>query len=784
MRRTNTIHKIDLREKAPIILVSVLFFLSGAAGLMYQTVWVRLLELYFGVTLTAITLIVSAYMAGLGLGSMIGGRIAGKSRNPILLYGIIEAVIGVFGILSPALINWLGQNTAGSPYALVFFLSFALLLIPTLLMGMTLPLLTQAFVKRMENSGQVIGLLYGINTLGAAIGALASGYILIGWFGFGGTLLTAAIINFIVGAGAVPLKPGMEVNAEQPSHRDDAANPSTSQSLSFQAVLGFAFLVGFIGMSFEMVWFRILGIFTKGTAYSFPGILFVFLTALALGGWFWGKKADQSKDASQLFWKLQLSIGIVTSLSFFIFWFVINTSQLQPQLQDMFYEVRQPIPPTFHIGDELVLSRSALLTGLLNYFLPILIMVLPAGLLMGGGLPILDKLAIDQISRSGRRVGDIHLANITGSVLGTLVTSFVLLPLLGSELTYKTLAALTLIYPAIALLSTKTRFDKSMWMPALALIVLIVLLPGKGQFYTKLYQTMTGFKSVAIHEAGDSVLAITFRGEKTDPAELWIGGIKNSFFPSTGGYERSALTCASAVQPKRILVIGIGGANTANFLASLPGVEEVIVVELIEHLGTFLNDHVPVARSTFSQPNVRYITDDGRRYLYANPHETYDLIFIDPLWSFTAGHNNLYSLEAMELYKKHLSNGGIFCAWINEGHLIPKTAASLYLHSDNFGDYLVNSDQPLQYDLTYMSKAYEHYLEAGSAYIVPSVSETLNPDGIMERLKSGQSATLELEADTPTLTDLTPWLEYYYLCPPSLANRLSIRQMQYCHQSP
>ena len=192
--------------KTPIILVSVLFFLSGAAGLIYQTVWVRLLELYFGVTLTASTLIVAAYMAGLGLGSLLGGRIASKSKNTILLYGLIEAAIGVFGIFSPTLINWIGQNTAGSPYVLVFVLSFVLLLLPTLLMGMTLPLLTQAFVTRVETSGQVIGLLYGINTLGAAIGALVSGYILMGWFGFSGALLVAVVLNFLVGIGAVLLK--------------------------------------------------------------------------------------------------------------------------------------------------------------------------------------------------------------------------------------------------------------------------------------------------------------------------------------------------------------------------------------------------------------------------------------------------------------------------------------------------------------------------------------------------------------------------------------------------
>lgn len=784
MTQTNATKRSALRGKGPILLVSVLFFLSGAAGLMYQTVWVRLLELYFGVTLTAITLIVSAYMGGLGLGSMLGGRIAGRSRNPILLYGIIEAAIGIFGLLSPALINWIGKNTAGSPYWLVFILSFVLLLVPTVLMGMTLPLLTQAFVKRIENSGQIIGLLYGINTLGAAIGALGSGFILIGWYGLGGTLVIAAAINFLVGIGAAPLKPEKAEGTEESSASVSQNLAAAAPRLNFNIVLAAAFLVGFIGMSFEMVWFRVLGVFTKNTAYSFPSILFVFLAALAVGGWFWGRKADQSKDPTELFWKLQLSIGIVTALSFTVFWAFINLPQFQPALQSAFYEVRQPIPPTFRIGDEYVLSRRVLLLGLFSYFLPILVMVLPAGLLMGGGLPVLDRIAIDQASLSGRRVGDIHLANILGSVLGTLAASFVFLPLLGSENTYKLLSLLTVSFFIFFTISRKQQPNARAAIPALALLALLLLLPGKERFYEALYLNATKRESVAIHEAGDSVLAITFYGQREAPSELWIGGIKNSFFPSTGGYERSALTCASAVQPKRILIIGIGGANTANFLASLPGAEEVVIVELIEHLGSFLNEHVPVAQSAFSQPHVRYVADDGRRYLYANPNERFDLIFIDPLWSFTAGHNTLYSQEAMRLYQSHLAEGGVFCAWINERHFIPKTAATVFAYTDEFPDYLVNSDQPIVYDMDYMTRAYEAYMESASDFLTQAAVETMNPAEVMTRLEGGREKILKNEAKTPPLKDLTPWLEYYYFCPPSLQSSMSVWQMRYCTQRP
>jgi len=766
--------------KISIILVSILFFLSGAAGLIYQTVWVRLLELYFGVTLTATTLIVSAYIAGLGLGSLLGGRLASRSQNTVLLYGLIEAGVGVFGIFSPSLINWIGQNTAGSPYVFVFILSFGLLLLPTLLMGMTLPLLIQAFVTHVETSGHVIGLLYGINTLGAAIGALVSGYILMGWFGFVGALLVAAILNFLIGLSAVLLRDRFRINSQQQAGQASPSPSPPSGLWKYESILLSAFLVGFIDMGFEMLWFRLLGILGKHTAYNFPSILFVFLLALAVGGWFWGGIADRNKNPVRLFWKLQIWVGILATLSFLLMWVLINLPQLQPWLQENFNQIQQPAPPFIRIGGELLFSRKVFLLGLMNYYLPILIMVLPAGLLMGGGLPVLDRIAINQISLSGRRVGDIHLANIGGSVSGTLATSIVLLPLVGSELALKLLSALTLSFLVIVLLSRRTSLRSSMLILPLGLILLIAILPGRGQFYTKLYQNATGRPSAVIRESGDGILAITFRGDKTDPADLWIAGIKNSFFPSDGDYERSAMTCASAARPKRILIIGLGGANTANFITSLPDLDEVVIVELMQELGPFLKEYVPVAQSALNHPSVRYIVDDGRRYLYANPDEKFDMIFVDPLWSFTAGHNNLYSQEAVQLYQNHLSDQGVFCAWMNETHFIPKTAATVFPYSDSFDDYLVSSSQPIVYDEDYMLQVYATYLDTQSDFLGYAAAEEMNPGVIMEQLKRSQGKTLEFEQKVPSLTDRTPWLEYYYLCPPRFLATLQTQQMKYC----
>ena len=746
-----------------LFLIALLFLLSGAAGLIYEIVWERLLELYFGVTMISITLIVAAYMGGLGLGSLLGGRIAHRLRRVVLTYGIVEAGIAVFGFFSPSLINWIGQKTAGSPYPIVFLLSFSLLLIPTLLMGMTLPLLTQSFVNRVETSGHIIGLLYCINTLGAGIGALFAGYILIGWVGFNGATQVAAGINLLVGLGAVVLirSEGQGRQLEKPSK----SPAEEASSLPYRIILALAFLVGFINLGFEILWFRVLAILNKSTAYGFPSILFVFLFGLAIGGWIWGRRADDSTDRVHLFWKLQLGSGVVTAASFLILWTVLHIPALESWIHDSFVNPRQPELAFVSINDEFVFSRRLMVANLLGYFLPILIMVLPPSLMMGGGLPILDRIAITSANVSGRKVGDIHLANILGSVSGTLAVSFILLPVLGTELTMKFLGLLSLSFTLIIWNRLAKTRKSSVSLPV-TLVVLLFILPSRGEFYTRLYETATGIKAY-VRESRDAVLALGYNTEVTSPSTLWIGGIQNSYFPTYGDYERSAFTCASASLPRNILIIGMGGSNSAYFLTQMPGVESILIVELMEELGSLLNQFVPTAQATLRDPRVQYIGDDGRRYLYAHPDAKFDMIFIDPLYSFTTGHNNLYSREALQLYQTHLSQGGVFCGWKNERQIIAATTASVFPYVDQFRDWMVAGNQPFSYDRDYLNAGLENYARNSEGVYSGDISSALSYDELFSKYIRNQDCILEKEKDTPILSDMTPHLEYYFFTKPT-----------------
>jgi predicted membrane-bound spermidine synthase len=750
-----------------LYLFATLFLLSGAAGLIYEIVWERLLELHFGVTMVSVTLIVSAYMAGLGMGSLIGGRVARHLSNTLFLYGLLEIGIAIFGLVSPNVIIWIGQATAGAPYALVFLISFAILLIPTTLMGMTLPLLTQAFVDRVDVSGRVIGLLYGINTLGAAFGTLLAGYVLIGFYGFTGTVYIAVLVNGLVGLSAFVLsrwQSALTAEAE-PAQTTNPANIVWG----YKTILLSSFLVGFIGLGFEMLWIRILLIVNKNTAYAFPSILFVFLLGLALGGYFWGRKADTSSNPVALFCKIELGAAAVAAFTFLLFG--LSLPYQPPWIED-FAQTQKPLLPFYEADQRFLFSKRLFLANLWGYFLPIFILVLPASLVMGGGLPVLDRLSIHNPLLSGRRVGDIHLANIIGSVAGSLAISFLLLPVIGSEWTMKLLVLATFLFPAFYFL-TKGNVP-SIRQDELSLISIgsialagIFLLPSRGEFYSRLYSSGSGQEAVT-SESADSVLALTYEaGSNRRSGWFWIGGEINSLFPVAGIYEERALLCAGASRPKRILVIGFGGGFSTLFYKSIPDVDEIVVVELLGDIAPFLRRNLDSARLALSDPRLTYLVDDGRRYLNSYPEETFDLISIDPLRVHTAGHNNLYSEEALNIYRDHLTPNGVLCAWMDEDYVIPHTLAQVFPYIDQYrNELMVASNQPIVYQTEYMGRVAAGYADLTSELYGSAGKIQLDPLKGFGFFQRDQSQILNDERHRPVLRDMNPWLEYYFFVKP------------------
>jgi predicted membrane-bound spermidine synthase len=397
-------------------------------------------------------------------------------------------------------------------------------------------------------------------------------------------------------------------------------------------------------------------------------------------------------------------------------------------------------------------------------------MVLPASLIQGGGLPVLDRISINNPLLSGRRVGDIHLANIIGSVAGSLVISFVLLPAVGSEWTLKLLILTTFLFPTFYFLSKAqitSREKYSLIFIGLMALVATFLLPRRGAFYQRLYAFGTK-QEVAISESGDSVLALTYEPDSAHQKGIfWIGGEVNSFFPPKGTYEDRALVCAGASRPKRVLIIGFGGGYSTLFYKSIPDVEEIVVVELQGDIAPFLSRNVDSARLTLADPRITYRVDDGRRYLNASSDEKFDLISIDPLREHTAGHNNLYSEEALKIYQSHLTPNGVLCAWMSNAHVIPYTAAQVFPYVDQFkNEFVVAGNNPIVYDLKYMAAAADSYTRLTGEIYGAAGSVRLRAPAVLSFFLRDQDQILKDEINKPILRDMDPWLEYYLFTQP------------------
>ena len=211
-------------------------------------------------------------------------------------------------------------------------------------------------------------------------------------------------------------------------------------------------------------------------------------------------------------------------------------------------------------------------------------------------------------------------------------------------------------------------------------------------------------------------------------------------------------------------MVGLGGGTTAHFLSALPGVEKIVVVEILDDLGEFLSGNLEVVDATLADPRVRYVIDDARRYLYSRPDERYDLISIDPLRRYSSGHNNLYSLEAMELYRSHLTPNGVLCAYVDQRNILPATMAAVFPFVDQFRIRMaVGADRPLEYGLEYMERASRAYLNIAGESLAPEASLALEPRTLLSEFLRDQGQIALDERETPLLSDLEPYLEYYYL---------------------
>ena len=468
------------------------FLASGAAGLIYEVTWFRLLTNAFGATLLAVSTVLASFMGGLALGSFVLGRVADRLRRPLRFYAILELGIGLSALAVPWLLNLLESASRSTPGDLAFVSSslvrfgcnMTVLLVPTTLMGATLPVMSRFLVKRHESLGLNVGGLYTANTVGGVLGAFLAGFFLIATLGVQASQHVAVGLNVLVCLLAWRLSVRVESD-ETPAQPDlDSRAPEESSSSlrhprPYPVVLATYGVSGFVALSYQVVWTR--GLMFVGTdetytfaatTYVFSAMLTVFLSGLALGSALMTVRVDRHPNPARLYGLLLLVLGITGGLSGILLFYVAP----------VWYPLH-----TAWVGEND--SQRFVLTMLFQFIRALMVMGLPT-FVMGLAFPAAAKLCVPDLKRVGGGVGQLYAFNTTGAIFGSFAAGFILIPALGMSKTILLLASLSALTSLAVFYADpmcRPRARRLWTLSAIATIALLALvLPPRHQTFQSL----------------------------------------------------------------------------------------------------------------------------------------------------------------------------------------------------------------------------------------------------------------------------------------------------------
>jgi spermidine synthase len=717
------------RDTPRVALAGLLFLLSGAAALVYQVVWQRLLALHSGVGLYSVAMIVAAFMAGLGIGSWLGGRLstAFAPRFALALFALVELAIGAFGAASPWLYyDWLYPHAVRlpSPSWQAGLLHLLALLPPTILMGTSLPFLVRAVVTDATGASRRIGWLYGLNVVGAAAGSLATPWLLLPALGIRGAVLAAAAMNGAAGLGAMLLGRTAAPDGDATVVATDTPLPAGAEAPGSRPLslwIGLYALSGFVALSLEIVWFRVLDVAVKSTAYTFGSVLAVYLLGSGLGALAGARLAGRSRRPLRAFLLTQCAVVALAAAP------LLAVVALPPQgpLLDWFfrYWADYAFFPLGHDPDRTSIVKLYVVLPIALFFLPTL--------LMGLSFPILQRAVHDDPRTSGRKVGFLQAANIAGCTAGSLLVGLLALQRLGTPGTLRALVALGVVFALVGMRYCGRGFA----LPALALLALAVLLPGPRALWRRLHGVEARVPLAFFEEDATSVVALT-------PDEggwrLSVNGKGNSWMPYGSGHTLlGAMPATVHAAPHDVAVVGLGSGDTAWASAWRPETRSLTVFEISAPQPRILWRLVGFidmfdTRHLLQDPRLRIRIEDGRKALEARS-DSYDVIETDATWPETAGSGNLYSVEFFRAAARRLRPGGLMCTWAPTPRVVAtfRTVFPHVLEAEG-GDVLIGSLDPISFEpLAWAARAATAtpYLGAARARDVVDAVAKLRPAG-------------------------------------------------------
>jgi spermidine synthase len=737
--------------------VLAMFILSGAAGLIYEVVWARQLVLVFGNTTQAVATILTGFFGGMAIGSVLGGRLADRSRSPLRLYGVIELLLVGIVLATPVgfrLLHELYRSAYGSleaaPGALTlirFGLALIALAPATILMGSTMPILSRFLAPRRDELGDAFGNLYVANTSGAILGTILAGFVLIEILGLTGTLLIGALctatagilaiaIHRLSGAGRDPSPATDAVATTSPiDSRDD--HPM-SEPYSRLALIS-AFVMGLTSLGYQVLWTRLLSSGTGNTTYVFTVILSIFLIGIAFGANLIARRPHRPANPLALLGLAQLAVALLAL-----------------------------------VGVALISGRIVSLA-----FIPTtLLVVLPATLVMGLALPLASCFVGRGDERVGRDVGLLLGANTVGVIIGTSVVPFLLVPLLGSQ---RSVVVLSLANVGLGFLLLERSHSLKITSRWLLRTVCGVIAIGTAYALVARASLVSDPAETMVMRRGE-----LFASTEDAVASVQAGRIGNEKHLLVGGTGMTALTVDARLmallpimlrpEADSMLVIcfGMGSSYRSALLAGL----RVDGVELVPSVPKMFNYYHADGDRILSDPRGRLLITDGRNYVELTDRR-YDLIVVDPPPPIqSSGTAVLYSREFYAASASRLKEGGLMMEWMPYGQTVDEFRAHVRTFSHAFsqvmiafgpggyGTFMFGSNEPIRFDPSSIravlarTGVLEDLTGAGDS---PASSVDSWLDLIPRLVWVSGADVVRFAGEGPLITDDRPLTEYFLL---------------------
>jgi spermidine synthase len=696
-------------------------------------------------------------MGGMALGAFFGGRIADRARRPLMIFALCEAGIGLFGAASPAMLHavqtlcanlpFLSGTSTGTHAFARIIIAVGVLLIPTMLMGATFPVINRVVAAKDRPPGRDIGVIYAVNTFGAIFGTIMTGFFLLPALGMSVSVLMAAILNCLVAVGALFVSrryagTGATAALMKTTENEAAQHPPATWLFPFVLVCS-----GFCAMAFELLWSRALVFFLTSTTYAFTTVLSVILAGLAVGGLFAAAITKKRRDPAGWLAALLLCIGIGGFASPFLL------HALDPAIH--FAEGR-----LVHVWWQWIAIRYAVSFAV----------VFPPALCMGAIYPLAIGASCRSLDTTGRTIGSLSSLNTLGGIAGSLAAAFLLVPAFGIQRSLVVVALVNCIAGLMVMVSAlKNSWKRTVAATVAAVSMAAACLTFSGRHPMILY-------SRAIRDAQGPVSLVSYKEDQVASVAV----IKNNRgrtlnidgFNAAGTFRYeymhllAHLPLLLSPSPDSVLVICFGTGTTCGTAAIHPTVKQVDCAEISPAVIASARYFSDVNYHAAQNQKVRFIIDDGRNYLLRSPRR-YNVITLEPMHPYLASATNLYSADFYKLCRSRLAEHGVMAQWAPlhvlsrpQYRMLIAGFASAFPHTSLWflgtEGILIGSLDPLQIDIAALKR---NMSAEGVAADLAKIS-LATPQRLLSCFMMGEEQIHEFVKDVPVLSDDMPRIEF------------------------